>query len=125
MYFFCLMAALLTQAPASKETRWHWTVQTSRARGIFQVTEIAHLSEADDRSVFLIRTPTGGRFMGTDESNYATQTYDGEIRDAEGTDFLRMRIKFASKAKTRKESLEERRASHKVLDSPVPFEISG
>src|SRR5262245_43056799 len=36
-----------------------------------------------------------------------------------------MRVKFASKAKTLKGFVEEIRQSHKVFESPVPFEITG
>lgn len=120
----CLLGGGLLGQDTDHESRWHWTARTARVDHDYVATEIEHLSERDDRSVVLIRTPEGDSFAVTNESNYETHTFDYEIRDPQSPgDFLRLRLVFPVKAKTLKAFVEELNESGKSMH--VSFEITG
>lgn len=53
------------QPPARHEVRQHFTVTTPSGFDDFGLTRIQNLTEADDKTVVLIRTATGQNFIAT------------------------------------------------------------
>lgn len=132
--FMCIPAffyvALLTAQPAAvpstarHEVRQHFTVTSPSGIDDAVLTRIQNLTEADDKTVVLIRTAAGGHFIATHEWNYETQVSYSELRDERGGDFLRVSVTYPYATKTRSATLELAKKNPKLVSSDIPFEIT-
>ncbi|HEX7140792.1 MAG TPA: hypothetical protein VF219_23265 [Vicinamibacterales bacterium] len=78
--------------------RQHFSVTSPSGIDDFVLTRIQNLSEADDKTVVLIRTASGGHFIVTHEWNYETQVSYSEIREQRSGDFLRVSVTSSAAA---------------------------
>ncbi len=111
-------------APYRREVRQHFTVTSPSGIDDFLLTRVQSLSEADDKTVVLIRTASGAHFIATHEWNYETQLSYSEIRDERSGDFLRLSVKYPYATRTRSATLDLAKKNPKLVSSDIPFEIS-
>jgi len=111
-------------ATARHEVRQHFSVTSPSGIDDFLLTRIQSLTEADDKTVVLIRTATGGHFVATHEWNYEKQVSYSEIRDQRSGDFLRVSVTYPYATRTRSSTLELAKKNPKLVSADIPFEIT-
>ena len=117
---------LFGEQPAQQrhEVRQHFTVTSPSGIDDFGLTRIQNLTEADDKTVVLVRTAEGRRFIAIHEWNYETQVSYSEIRDQRSGDFLRLSVTYPYATRTRSSTLELAKKNPKLVSSDIPFEIT-
>jgi hypothetical protein len=130
LFAFCAapFGSAQQQAPASDsvrhEVRQHFSVTSPSGIDDSLLTRIQNLSEADDKTVVLIRTAAGGHFVAVHEWNYESQISYSEIRDQRSGDFLRLSVTYPYATRTRSSTLELARKNPKLVSREIPFEMT-